>query len=215
MKKHLTELVFILDKSGSMAGLESDTVGGYNAMLSKQRVGEGDVNVTTVLFSDRMKQICTRESIEKVSLMTEKDYQVGGCTALLDAIGESIVYMKNVQKYAKPEQRADKVLFIITTDGYENASREYNYEKVRHMVEAQKGEDWEFLFLGANIDAISTAAKFGIKPQYATNYVADEEGTRLNYEAMDRAVTCARACRPMLGWKSAVEADHKRRANKQ
>ncbi|MBQ8814294.1 MAG: VWA domain-containing protein [Lachnospiraceae bacterium] len=211
MKKHLTELVFILDKSGSMAGLETDTIGGYNAMLKKQRTGEGDVNVTTVLFSDRIRQICTRESIEQVPLMTEKEYQVGGCTALLDAIGETIVYMKNVQKYAKPDQRADKVLFIITTDGYENASREYNYEKVRKMVEDQKKEDWEFLFLGANIDAISTAAKFGIQPQFATNYVADEEGTRLNYEAMDKAVTCARMSAPMEGWKAAVEADYQRR----
>lgn len=211
MKKHLTELVFILDKSGSMAGLESDTVGGYNAMLQKQRTGEGDVNVTTVLFSDRISRICTRESIEGVPLMTEKDYQVGGCTALLDAIGETIAYMKNVQKYAKPDQRADKVLFIITTDGCENASREYSYDAIRKMVETQKKDDWEFLFLGANIDAISTAAKFGINPQCATNYMADEEGTRLNYEAMNRAVSCARACRPMAGWKTAVEADYERR----
>ena len=211
MKKHLTELVFILDKSGSMSGLESDTVGGYNAMLKKQRTGEGDVNVTTVLFSNRAERICTRENIGKVPLMTEADYQVGGCTALLDAVGESIQYMKNVQKYAKADERADKVLFIITTDGYENASREYDYDKVRKMIEAQKKEDWEFLFLGANIDAISTAARFGIQSSHATNYVADEQGTQLNYEAMNKAVTCARCAQPMAGWKAEVEADFQKR----
>lgn len=214
MKKHLTELVFILDKSGSMAGLESDTIGGYNAMLKKQRTGEGEVNVTTVLFSNSAKQICTRESIEQVPLMTENDYQVGGCTALLDAIGESIQYMKNVQKYAKADERADKILFIITTDGYENASREYSYETIRKMIETQKKEDWEFLFLGANIDAVSTAAKVGISAACATNYVADERGTQLNYEAMSQAVTCAREARPMEGWKANVEADFQRRKKK-
>lgn len=211
MKKQLTELVFILDKSGSMAGLEADTIGGYNAMLKKQRDGEGEVNVTTALFSDRVKQICSRRAIGNVKPMTEQDYLVGGCTALLDAVGETIQYMRNVQKYAAEHERADKVLFIITTDGYENASREYNYAQIRQMIEAQKKENWEFLFLGANIDAIATAGKFGIKPEFAANYVADEQGTQLNYEAMNMAVTCAREARPMAGWKEKVEQDYLQR----
>lgn len=215
MKKHLTELVFILDKSGSMAGLEADTIGGYNAMLKKQRDGEGEVNVTTVLFSDQTKQLCSRRAIENVEPMTERDYLVGGCTALLDAVGETIQHMRNVQKYAAEHDRADKVLFIITTDGYENASREYDYQQIRRMIEAQQKAGWEFLFLGANIDAIATAGQFGIKPEFAANYVADEKGTQLNYEAMNRAVTCARESRPMTGWKDHVELDYlKRKAKK-
>ncbi len=214
MKKHLTELVFILDKSGSMAGLEADTIGGFNAMIKEQKVGEGEVNVTTVLFSDQAKQLYARRAIANVQPMTESDYRVGGCTALLDAIGESIQYMKNVQHYAAEHERADKILFIITTDGYENSSREYSYGKIKQMIEEMRKQDWEFLFLGANIDAIATAGQFGIKPEFATNYVADEQGTQLNYQAMNMAVTCAREARPMEGWKNQVEADFLRRKAK-
>ncbi len=213
MKKNLSELVFILDRSGSMAGLESDTIGGYNAMLEKQKKEEGEANVTTVLFDDKIETLHKRVSLQEISKITEKEYYVRGCTALLDAIGQTIHQMGNVQKYAKEEDRAGKVLFIITTDGYENASKEYTFEKIKKMIEHQKEcYKWEFVFLGANIDAIETAKKFGITEDYATNYVADTRGTELNYEAMNIAISCC-SSEGMINkrWKEEVDKDFRER----
>jgi uncharacterized protein YegL len=209
MKKNLTELVFILDRSGSMSGLESDTIGGYNAMLEKQKKEEGEANVTTVLFDDKIEMLQKRVSIQSSPEISEKDYYVRGCTALLDAIGQSIHYMGNVQKYAKEEDRANKVLFVITTDGFENSSKEYNYETIRKMIKRQKEKyDWEFIFLGANIDAIETAEQFGIDKDYASNYVADSRGTELNYQAMNMAISyCRSEGKVNKRWKEEVEQD--------
>lgn len=188
MKTNKTELVFILDKSGSMAGLESDTIGGYNAMLKKQQEDPGEAIVTTVLFDDQYELLHDRISIKGIRPITEKEYFVGGCTALLDAIGKTIHKIGNVQRHTDEDQRADKVLFVITTDGMENASREYTYEKIKKMIEGQKAKyDWEFIFLGANIDAVSTAARFGISADRAANYNADGEGTRLNLPGGQRS----------------------------
>ncbi|PRR80366.1 vWA domain-containing protein [Clostridium vincentii] len=216
MKKNLTELVFIIDRSGSMAGLEDDTMGGYNAVITKQKKEDGEANVTTILFDDQVETLHERISIQDIKQMTENEYYVRGCTALLDAIGETISYMGNVQKYAKSEERANKVLFIITTDGYENSSKEYSYDKVKGLIDRQKTRyDWEFLFLGANIDAISTAERFGISKEFATNYVPDKRGTKLNYEAMNVAISCCRAEMPLdKSWKEEVERDYKSRNKK-
>jgi uncharacterized protein YegL len=213
MKKNLTELVFILDRSGSMSGLETDTIGGYNAMIEKQKQEEGEANVTTVLFDDKVEMLNQRVSLQEVTKMTEKEYYVRGCTALLDAIGQTIHYMGNVQKYAKEEDKAGKVLFVITTDGYENSSKEYSYEKVRKMIKHQKDRyDWEFVFLGANIDAVETAKQVGIDEDYATNYVADSCGTELNYKAMNRAITfCRSEGKISRQWKEEVERDFRER----
>jgi uncharacterized protein YegL len=213
MKKNLTELVFILDRSGSMSGLEGDTIGGYNAILEKQKKEKGEVNVTTILFDDKIEQLHNRVSLQELRPLTEKEYYVRGCTALLDAIGQTIHYMGNVQKYAKEEDRAEKVLFIITTDGQENSSKEYNYATIKRMVERQKERyHWEFLFLGANIDAIATARQFGIDEDYATNYVADSTGTELNYRAMNMAISsCRDEGTVNRSWKQEVESDYKAR----
>jgi uncharacterized protein YegL len=216
MKTNLTELIFILDKSGSMAGLESDTVGGFNAMLKKQKEEPGDAIITTVLFDDGYVLLHDRINIKGVRSITEKDYSVGGCTALLDAIGKSIHKIVGVQKQTSEELRADKVMFIITTDGMENASREYNYDKIKEMIEHQKKEyGWEFIFLGANIDAVSTAARFGIGAERAANYNADKRGTRLNYEAVSNAVSELRSNKPIAeSWKAEIDDDFKRRGKK-
>ena len=213
MKKNLTELVFILDRSGSMSGLESDTIGGYNSMIEKQKAEEGEANITTVLFDDKVEMINQRVSIQEVKKMTDKDYYVRGCTALLDAIGQTIHYMGNVQKYAKDEDRAGTVLFVITTDGYENSSKEYSYDKVRKMIKNQKDlYKWEFIFLGANIDAVATAEQFGIDKDYASNYVADARGTELNYQAMNVAISyCRSEGKINKRWKGDVEADFQNR----
>jgi len=213
MKKNLSELVFLLDRSGSMSGLESDTIGGYNAMLEKQKKEEGEANVTTVLFDDKIEMLHKRVSLQEIAKITEKEYFVRGCTALLDAIGQTIHLMGNVQKYAKEEDRAGKVLFIITTDGYENSSKEYTYETIKRMIERQKERyNWEFIFLGANIDAIETAKQFGINEEYATNYVADSQGTELNYQAMNMAISgCRSEGKINKRWKEEVEKDYKER----
>ncbi|WP_236719733.1 vWA domain-containing protein [Neobacillus mesonae] len=180
-----TEIVFILDKSGSMAGLEVDTIGGYNAMLEKQKKAEGEAIVTTVLFDHGYELLHDRINVRGISPITKKDYQVGGTTALLDAIGFTIQKIVNVQKKTSESEQAEKVLFVITTDGMENASREFTTDKIKKMVQYQKEKfGWEFLFLGANIDAISTAAQFGIGEDFAVEYHADEIGTQLNYEAV-------------------------------
>ena len=216
MKTNITELVFILDKSGSMSGLESDTIGGYNAMLKKQQQETGEAVVTTVLFDDNYELLHDRINIKGVRAITEKEYFVGGCTALLDAIGKTIHKIGNAQRHTGEEQRADKVMFVITTDGMENASREYSYEKIKEMVERQKEKyGWEFIFLGANIDAVATAAKFGIGAERAANYNADGEGTRLNYAIVSDTVSNFRASRPIKdNWKAKIDEDFVRRGKK-
>ena len=213
MKKNLTEIVFILDRSGSMAGLEDDTIGGFNAMIRKQMGEEGDAYVSTVLFDNQTEVIHDRVDIQKIEPMTRKDYYVRGCTALLDAVGKSIHHIGNVHKYAREEDRPGKTIFVITTDGMENASREYTYERVRKMIEHEKEKyGWEFLFLGANIDAAKEAARFGIAEDRAANYHADRQGTAVIYEAMSEAVCNVRACRPMNAeWKRQVDEDYKKR----
>lgn len=211
MKKNLTEVVFILDRSGSMSGLESDTIGGFNGMLKKQKAEEGEANVTTVLFDDKLEMLHKRVDIKDIKEMTDKDYYVRGCTALLDAIGISINYMFNVQKSLNDEEKADNVLFIITTDGYENSSTEYSYKKIKEMINNQKEKyNWQFLFLGANIDAVSTAAKFGISEDFASNYIADEKGTKITYEVMNTAISSYRMNKKIdRSWKRKAESDFK------
>ena len=213
MKKNLTEIVFILDRSGSMAGLEDDTIGGFNAMIEKQKQEQGDAYVSTILFDNYSEVVHDRVDIRKVPLMTRKEYYVRGCTALLDAVGKAIHHIGNVHKYAREGDRPEKTLFIITTDGMENASREYSYDRVRRMIEHEKEKyGWEFLFLGANIDAAREAARFGISEDRAANYHADREGTAVVYEAMSEAVCSVRACRPMSAdWKRRVDEDYKKR----
>ncbi len=193
MKKGLTELVFILDKSGSMSGLENDTIGGYNSMLAKQQAVKGECHITTVLFDNNYELLHDRIDIKVVSPITEKEYFVGGSTALLDAIGKTIKKIGNAQKHTADDYRAEKVMFVIITDGEENASHEYSSDKVNAQIEHQKTEyHWEFIFLGANIDAVQTAAQFGIAPDRAVDYLADSEGTELNFKVMSAAVTTFR-----------------------
>lgn len=193
MKKNLTELVFILDKSGSMAGLEKDTIGGFNAMLDKQKAVDGECRITTVLFDNRYELLHDRIDIRAVGPMTEKEYQVGGSTALLDAIGRTIRKLVSVQRSTAEDYRAEKVMFVIITDGEENDSQEYTARRVRAMIEEEKGCGWEFVFLGANIDAVETAGRFGIDADRAVDYVPDSAGTALNFRAMSETVACFRA----------------------
>lgn len=219
MKKHLTEIVFILDRSGSMSGLEKDTIGGYNSLIAKQKKEEGEAYISTVLFDDKMQVIHDRVSLDKVKPMTDKEYYVRGCTALLDAVGGAIHHIGNVHKYAREEDRPEKTLFIITTDGQENSSRNYTYDKVKKMVERQKNKyGWEFLFLGANIDAVAEAGRFGIQADRAVNYECDEIGTELNYRVLSKAVSRVRKCSVAdmdevlaADWKEEIEADYSRR----
>ena len=213
MKKNLTELVFILDRSGSMAGLEKDTIGGFNAMIEKQKAGEGEAFVSTVLFDNYSEVIHDRVVLNDVPKLTEKEYYVRGCTALLDAVGGVIHHIGNVHKYAREEDRPERTLFVITTDGMENASRRYSYDKVKAMIQRQKDKyGWEFLFLGANIDAAREAARFGIDADRAANYHADTVGTAVIYEAMNQAVCNVRACRPMSSdWRRNVDEDYQKR----
>ena len=216
MKTDLTELVFILDRSGSMSGLESDTIGGYNAMLKKQQQEPGEATVTTVLFDDEYQLLHDRINIKGISPITENEYFVRGTTALLDAIGKTIHKIHNAQQHTSPEHRADKVLFVIITDGMENASREYSYAQIKQLVERQKETyGWEFIFLGANIDAIATAATFGISADRAANYHADSQGTQLNYEAVGCAVSEFRTSRQISDrWKARIDEDFKKRGKK-
>ena len=195
MRKGLTEVIFILDRSGSMSGLEADTIGGFNSMIEKQKKEEGEAYISTLLFDDMTEVLYDRVPVNKVEPMNDKQYYVRGCTALLDAIGGAIHHIGNVHKYAREEDRPEKTLFIITTDGMENASHQYSYDKVKKMVEKQKKKyGWEFLFLGANIDAIEVAGKFGIAANRAINYESDERGTRLNYEVLSETVRRFRTC---------------------
>jgi len=213
---NITEIVFILDKSGSMAGLEADTIGGFNAMIEKQRKLDGDTWVSTVLFDNESTVLHDRIKLDRVPKMTDRDYTVGGCTALLDAIGGAIHHIGNIHKYARPEDIPAKTMFVITTDGMENASRRYDYEKVRKMIEAQKERGWEFLFLGANIDAAAEAKRFGIDESHAANYHCDEAGTALNYEVLSDAICHVRTCAAPLSadWKKKIDADYKKRGGK-
>lgn len=210
----MTELVFILDRSGSMSGLEKDTIGGFNSMLKKQRNEPGDAVVSTVLFDNEAEVIHDRVPIADVPDLTEREYFVRGCTALLDAVGGAIHHIGNVHKYARKEDVPEKTLFIITTDGMENASRQYSYECVRKMIEHEREKyGWEFLFLGANIDAAREAARFGITEDRAANYHADHQGTAVIYETMSEAVCSFRACRPInADWKHRVDEDYKNRS---
>lgn len=222
MKKGLTELVFILDRSGSMSGLEADTIGGFNSMLEKQKKETGEAYVSVVLFDDRSEVLYDRVPVKRVELMNDSQYYVRGCTALLDAIGSAIHHIANVQKYAREEDRPEKTLFIITTDGMENSSHLYSYEKVRGMVERQKDKyGWEFLFLGANIDAIEVAGRFGISADRAINYECDSQGTALNYRVLSETVSAVRRSRSRGETARAVEAccapireDYKKRHKK-
>ena len=209
----MTELVFILDRSGSMAGLESDTIGGFNSMLARQKREAGEALVSTVLFDHESTVIHDRLPLSKVPSMTEREYFTRGSTALLDAVGGAIQHIGNIHKYARPEDVPEKTLFVITTDGYENASHRYNYEMVRRMIERQKEKyGWEFLFLGANIDAAREAARFGICADRAVNYKCDEAGTVLNYEVIGEAVCSVRASRPLgADWKRRIDEDVQKR----
>ncbi len=213
MKKNLTELVFILDRSGSMAGLEGDTIGGFNSLIAKQKREAGECLVSTVLFDNESIVLHDRVPLDKIPSMTARDYTVRGCTALLDAMGGAIHHIGNVHKYARAEDVPEHTLFVITTDGMENASRCYTAQQVKQMVQRQKSKyGWEFLFLGANIDAVSTARNFGIGEDRAVTYCSDHAGTRLNYEVLSDAVREVRASRPLeRSWKQRIDADLKKR----
>lgn len=216
MKKNLTEIVFILDRSGSMSGLEADTIGGFNSMIAKQKKAEGDALISTVLFDSTSEVLLDRVDVQRVRQMTNRDYEVGGCTAMLDAIGGAIHHIGNIHKYARPEDVPEHTMFIITTDGMENASRFYSVDRVRHMIERQTEKyGWEFLFLGANIDAIETARSFGIGADRAVNYHSDSEGTQLNYEVLSDAISAVRSSQPIPeGWKERIDEDFKKRRGK-
>ena len=209
----MTELVFILDRSGSMAGLEKDTIGGFNSLIEKQRKEPGDTVVSTVLFDNESEVIHDRLPLENILPMTDKEYYVRGCTALLDAVGGAIHHIGNVHKYARREDVPDKTLFIITTDGMENASRRYDYERVRKMIERQQERyGWEFIFLGANIDAATEAKRFGIAPERAANYHCDEAGTALNYEVLSDVVCAVRMGVDIdVDWKARIDEDFMKR----
>ena len=208
MKKGLTEIVFILDRSGSMGGLEKDTIGGYNSMIAKQKNEEGEALISTVLFDNETEVLHDRVPLSKIEPITEKEYFVRGSTALLDAVGGAIHHIGNVHKYAREEDVPEKTLFIITTDGMENSSREYSYAKVKKMVERQKEKyNWEFIFLGANIDAVSVANQFGVDRSRAVRYECDSAGTALNYKVMSKMVSCARACGSSAEMAAAFDAD--------
>lgn len=213
MNKNLTEIVFIFDRSGSMSGLESDTIGGFNAMIEKQKKAPGEALVSTILFDNVSEVIHDRVNIRDIKPMTDSEYCVRGCTALLDAIGGAIHHIGNVHKYAREEDVPAHTLFVITTDGMENASRLYDSARVKQMIEHEKSKyGWEFLFLGANIDAVETAKHFGISEDRAVNYHSDSVGTRLNYEVVSCAITSMRSGAPMSGdWKAPIEADYKTR----
>lgn len=209
----MTELVFILDRSGSMSGLEQDTIGGFNSMIRKQKQQEGAALVSTVLFNNHCQVLHDRVPLEQVQPMTEHEYYACGTTALLDAIGGAIKHIGMVHKYARPEDRPEKTLFVITTDGLENASRKYTYDRVRQMIEHEKNKyGWEFLFLGANIDAAKEAQRFGIEADRAADYHCDKQGTALNYEVIGDVVANVRACRAMpKNWKARIDADYQKR----
>lgn len=212
----MTELVFILDRSGSMSGLEPDTIGGFNSMIEKQRKEPGEALVSTVLFDNYSEVIHDRISLAKVPLMTEKEYYVRGCTALLDAVGGAIHHIGNIHKYARKEDIPDKTIFVITTDGMENASHRYTYKKVQSMIrKQQKKYGWEFIFLGANIDAVKEAGRFGIDASRAASFHCDDVGMALEYEAISGVLSDFRGeCGISKNWKKEIEKDYKTRSGK-
>lgn len=223
MRKGLTELVFILDRSGSMSGLEEDTIGGFNSMIAKQKKEEGEAYVSTVLFDDRCEVLHDRVPMDRVPAMTDKEYYVRGCTALLDAVGGAIHHIATVHKYAREEDRPEKTLFVITTDGMENASKHYSYEKVQTMIKKEQEEyGWEFIFIGANIDAVQEAKRFGIRKERAVNYVHDEMGTEAVYRSVNKAVCAMRMAAPSFAakamdscnWKEDIAMDYQKRSGK-
>lgn len=212
--KNLTELVFIIDKSGSMSELEGDTIGGFNSLIKKQKKEEGDALVSVVFFNDNQDVVLDRVDINKVKELTEDDYVCMSCTALLDAVGDSIKHIRNIHKYARKEDIPEKTVFVIMTDGLENASEKYRYHDVKRLIERAKEEsNWEFLFLGANIDAIGEAKNLGIEEDYAVEFCCDEKGIELNYEAVSDAVKMMRCCDEKLSgdWKRNIEKDLKDR----
>ena len=210
MKKNALELVFILDRSGSMSGLEKDTIGGFNAMLERQKQLEGEVFVSTVLFNHVSSVLHDRKSIRRVAPMTGRDYVPAGTTALLDAIGGAIHHIGNIHKYARAEDVPEKTMFVIMTDGMENASRSYDSRRVKEMIRRQEEKyGWEFMFLGANIDAVETGASFGIRPERAVNFHCDAQGTAVNYDAISRTVASVRRCGAVPSdWKATIERDY-------
>ena len=216
MKNNITELVFILDRSGSMSGLEADTIGGFNSLIEKQRGQDGECCVSTVLFDNDSQVLHDRVRLADVKPMTDRDYTVRGCTALLDAIGGAIRHIAHIHKYARPEDVPAHTVFVITTDGMENASRHYDAERVKRMIEHEKEKyGWEFLFLAANIDAVSTARRFGIGADRAVNYHADRQGTEIIYDTVAEAVCSVRAARPLSAeWSARINEDYNGRRKK-
>lgn len=216
MKNNITELVFILDRSGSMAGLESDTIGGFNAMIEKQKKEDGECYISTVLFDNVSEVLHDRVKLSDIKPMTDKEYTVRGCTALIDAIGSAIHHIGNIHKYARPEDVPEHTMFIITTDGMENASQRYNSDEVKKMIERQKEKyGWEFLFIGANIDAVETAKRYGINEDRAVNYNADAKGTGILYESVACAVSNVRKCASLdNSWRENLDVDYKKRGKK-
>lgn len=212
-KNNLTELVFILDRSGSMSGLESDTIGGFNAMIAKQKKEEGEAYVSTILFDNVSEVLHDRINLKEIPKMTSKDYTVRGCTALIDAIGGAIKHIGNIHKYARPEDVPAHTMFIITTDGQENASHRFSSDEVKKMIENQKEKyGWEFLFIGANIDAVETAARFGIERNRAVNYNADSKGTQILYETLSAPICAMRADAAISDdWSLNIEEDYNNR----
>lgn len=213
-KSNLTELVFILDRSSSMAGLESDTIGGFNSMIEKQRKEEGECYVSTILFDNFSEVLHDRVKLSEIKPMTDREYTVRGCTALIDALGGAIHHIVNVHRYARPEDVPAHTMFIITTDGMENASRKYTSERVKQMIKRQKERyGWEFLFIGANIDAVETAARYGIDRDRAVNYNADRKGTNVVYESVSRAVCQVRSCKGLSDdWSAEIDEDYRKRS---
>lgn len=215
MTNKITELVFVLDRSGSMSGLESDTIGGFNAMLQKQKAEDGKAYVTTVLFDDKYELLHDRIDIRGVAELTDEEYFVRGSTALYDAVGKTVQKLRNVLKHTAVEQRADKVLFVITTDGMENSSREYSAAKIKTLTETQRKAGWEFLFLGANIDAAAAAEEIGIAKDRSIQYLADSEGTVLNYEVLTKTVSQFRSNGVINeDWKDEIEKDFQKRGKR-
>lgn len=210
MKKNLTEIVFILDRSGSMGGLEADTIGGFNAMIEKQKKTEGEAYVTTVLFDSTIETLHDRVDVREIKPLTDRDYYVRGCTALLDAIGHSINHIANIHKYSRPEDVPQRTIFVITTDGMENASTIYSRDKVKRMIEHEKKKyGWEFLFLGANIDAVETASHYGIDSSRAVRYHSDSVGTQLNYSVLSDTISSFREGCALTGeWKALIMKDY-------
>ncbi len=212
LNNNITEIVFILDRSGSMSGLEKDTIGGFNAMIEKQKKQDGKAYVSTVLFDHESVVLHDRLPLEQIKPMTEDDYTVRGCTALLDAIGGAVKHIGNIHKYARPEDVPEHTMFVITTDGLENASRKYNSRDIKRLIESKKEEGWEFLFIGANIDAIETANTYGIDSDRAVNYNADSQGTGVVFEAVSETVAKFRGGQKVAPcWSKKINDDYNNR----